>query len=170
MTEPEPPMLRRLQKNVREQAPLTMVLRAPAESIPFNEDSFDTVVSTLVLCGVDDQARSLQEIQRVLRPGGRFLFLEHVRSTDTGLARKQDRMNWPNRLVAGCDCNRSTLDAITAAGFTVTGIDHSRLEKVPQFVSPLIVGQATPAANTVLSPVAVDSQHAHVSPLRSPEP
>ena len=106
----------------------------------------------------------------MLRPGGRLLVLEHVRSADPGLARKQDRINWPNRLVAGCDCNRSTLDAITAAGFTVTGIDHSHLEKVPQFVSPLIVGQATLAATTVPSPVAVDSHRAHVSPLRSAEP
>ncbi len=148
MTEPEPPMLRRLQKTVREHAPQTKVLRAPAEDLPFNEESFDTVVSTLVLCGVDNQARSLQEIKRVLRPGGQFLFLEHVRSADTGLARKQDRINWLNRLVAGCECNRSTLDAITAAGLTVARIDHSRLEKVPEFVSPLIVGQATPTATT----------------------
>lgn len=170
MTEPEPPMVRRLQKNVREKSPLTKVLRAPAEDLPFNEESFDTVVSTLVLCGVEDQTQSLQEIRRVLRPGGQLLFLEHVRSAETGLARKQDRINWLNRLVAGCDCNRSTLEAITAAGFTITGIDHSHLEKVPQFVSPLIVGQATPTATVVPSPVAVDSQGDHVSPLRSAEP
>jgi ubiquinone/menaquinone biosynthesis C-methylase UbiE len=93
VTEPEPPMLRRLQRTVREHAPLALVLRAPAEDLPFEDDSFDTVVSTLVLCGVDDQPRALREARRVLRPGGRLLFLEHVRSDDPGLARFQHRMN-----------------------------------------------------------------------------
>lgn len=85
VTEPEPAMLRRLQNKAREQAPLAEVLRAPAEDLRFEDDSFDTVVSTLVLCGVDDQPRSLREVRRVLRPGGRLLFLEHVRSDDPGL-------------------------------------------------------------------------------------
>ena len=65
-----------------------MVLRAPAEDLPFEDDTFDVVVSTLVLCGVDDQPRALREIRRVLRPGGRLLFLEHVRSTDPKIARR----------------------------------------------------------------------------------
>ena len=68
--------------------------------------------STLVLCGVDDQPRALRELRRVLRPGGRLLFLEHLRSDDPALARLQDRMNWLNRLVVCCDCNRPTLDSI----------------------------------------------------------
>ena len=106
VTEPEPPMLRRLQRTAREQAPHAQVLRAPAEDLPFEDDSFDTVVSTLVLCGVDDQPRALREARRVLRPGGQLLFLEHVRADDPDLARFQDRMNWLNRLVVGCDCNR----------------------------------------------------------------
>ena len=75
-------MIRRLQAKTRDQAPLAKILRAPAEDLPFEDGSFDTVVSTLVLCGVDDQARSVREIRRVLRPGGRLLFLEHVRSDD----------------------------------------------------------------------------------------
>ena len=79
ITEPEPPMLKRLQKRVREQAPQTNVLRAPAEDLPFEDGSFDTAVSTLVLCGVDDQPRALRELRRVLRPGGRLIFIEHVR-------------------------------------------------------------------------------------------
>lgn len=99
MTEPEIPMLRRLQRKVREQAPATTVLRAPAEGLPFEDDSFDVAVSTLVLCGVDDQPRALRELRRVLRPGGRLLFIEHVRSGDLRRARSQDRMNGFNRLV-----------------------------------------------------------------------
>ena len=80
VTEPEPAMLRRLQKKARAQAPLAKILRAPAEDLPFEDESFDTVVSTLVLCGVDDQPRSLGELRRVLRPGGQLLFLEHPES------------------------------------------------------------------------------------------
>jgi ubiquinone/menaquinone biosynthesis C-methylase UbiE len=143
VTEPEPAMIQRLQKKVREQAPLTQVLRAPAEDLPFEDDSFDTVVSTLVLCGVDDQARALREARRVLRPGGRLLFIEHVRSDDPQLARFQDRMNWLNRLVVHCDCNRPTLSSILAEGFTVSRLERTTLPKAPKFVRPLIVGAAT---------------------------
>ena len=60
------------------------VLRAPAEDLPFDDQTFDVAVSTLVLCGVDDQPRALRELRRVLRPGGRLLFIEHVRSGDPG--------------------------------------------------------------------------------------
>jgi ubiquinone/menaquinone biosynthesis C-methylase UbiE len=142
VTEPEPAMLRRLQQKAREQAPLAKVLRAPAEDLPFEDGSFDTVVSTLVLCGVDDQARSLSEIRRVLRPGGQLLFLEHVRSDDPGLARFQDRMNWLNRLVVGCDCNRPTLATIEATGFTVSRLEQTTIPKAPKFVRPSIIGAA----------------------------
>jgi ubiquinone/menaquinone biosynthesis C-methylase UbiE len=141
-TEPEPAMIRRLQKKANKQAPLAKILRAPAEDLPFEDDSFDTVVSTLVLCGVDDQSRSLREIGRVLRPGGRLLFLEHVRSDEPALARFQDRMNWLNRLVVACDCNRPTLSTIEAAGFTVSRLEQTEMPKAPKFVRPLIVGEA----------------------------
>ena len=142
VTEPQPPMLRRLERNVRARHPDAKVLRAPAEDLPFGDDSFDVAVSTLVLCGVDDQPRALRELRRVLRPGGRLLFIEHVRSDDPGTARLQDRMNWLNRLVVCCDCNRPTLDSILAAGFTVAGVEHTALPKAPPFVRPLIAGSA----------------------------
>jgi hypothetical protein len=79
----------------------------------------------------------------VLRPGGQFLFIEHVRSGDPGQARSQDRMNGLNRFVVGCDCNRPTLDSIQDAGFTVTRVEHTTMPKVPKFASPAIVGSAT---------------------------
>jgi ubiquinone/menaquinone biosynthesis C-methylase UbiE len=145
VTEPEPAMLRRLQRKAREQAPLAKVLRAPAEDLPFEDDSFDTVVSTLVLCGVDDQARALREARRILRPGGRLLFLEHVRSEDPSLARFQDRMNWLNRLVVDCDCNRPTLATIEASGFSVDQLERTMMPKAPKFVRPLIIGAASVA-------------------------
>jgi ubiquinone/menaquinone biosynthesis C-methylase UbiE len=143
MTEPEAAMIRRLQPKADEQAPDAEIVQAPAEALPFEDNSFDTVVSTLVLCGVGDQAQALGEAHRVLRPGGRLLFLEHVRSDDPAFARFQDRMNWLNRLVVMCDCNRPTLTAIEAAGFDVTQLEHSELPKAPKFVRPLIVGTAS---------------------------
>jgi len=146
VTEPESPMLKRLQRRVQEQAPKTTVLRAPAEDLPFEDGTFDTAVSTLVLCGVDDQPRALRELHRVLRPGGKLLFIEHVRSDEPGLARKQDRINGLNHFLVGCDCNRTTLDSIQAAGFEVSQLERTTLAEAPAFVRPLIVGAATARA------------------------
>ena len=138
-------MVRRLKVRASQRTPMPTVLRAPADDLPFDDDSFDTVVSTLVLCGVSDQPRAVREIHRVLRPDGRLLFIEHVRSDDPGLAARQDRMNGLNRFLVGCECNRPTLSTIQAAGFSVTDVRHLTLAKVPFFASPLIVGQATTA-------------------------
>jgi ubiquinone/menaquinone biosynthesis C-methylase UbiE len=146
ITEPDTAMLRRLQRRAREQAPLAKILRAPAEDLPFEDGTFDTVVSTMVLCGVSDQPRALRQLRRVLRPGGQLLFIEHVRSGDPGLAHHQDRMNWMCQFVMRCDCNRPTLTSIEDAGFAVTGVEHLTMPKAPSFVSPLIVGTATAPA------------------------
>jgi ubiquinone/menaquinone biosynthesis C-methylase UbiE len=157
ITEPELPMLRRLEHAVREHRPAAKVLRAPAEDLPFDDHTFDVAVSTLVLCGADDQPRALRELRRVLRPGGQLLFFEHVRSDDPGTARLQDRMNWLNRLVVCCDCNRPTLRSIQDAGFTITQIEHTTLPKAPKFARPAIMGSATtpaPAARPSSQPPA----------------
>ncbi len=152
VTEPEPPMLRHLERRAREHRPSARVLRAPAEDLPFDDDSFDTAVSTLVLCTVDDQPRALRELRRVLRPGGRLLFLEHLRSGDPATARLQDRINWLNRLVVCCDCNRPTLDSIRSAGFTVTQAEHTALPKAPKFARPATLGSATTPAHVPSQP------------------
>jgi ubiquinone/menaquinone biosynthesis C-methylase UbiE len=147
VTEPEPPMLKRLEQKAREQNSQATVLRAPAEDLPFDDASFDTVVSTLVLCGVDDQPRAVRELRRVLRPGGRLIFIEHVRSDDPHVAKMQDRMNPLNRFFVCCDCNRRTLETIRSAGFEVTELEQTQLPKAPPFVRPLIVGTATAPAS-----------------------
>ena len=146
ITEPDTAMIRRLQRCAREQAPHAKILRAPAEDLPFKDGTFDTVVSAMVLCGVSDQPRALRQLRRVLRPGGQLLFIEHVRADDAATARLQDRMNWLNRIVVCCDCNRPTLDSIKAAGFTVTQLEHTALPKAPKFVRPAILGSATAPA------------------------
>ena len=147
VTEPEKPMLRRLRKRAEESAPGTTVLEAPAEKLPFEDGSFDTVVSTLVLCTVGDQPQALREVHRVLRPGGRLLFIEHVRSEDEKVGRLQDRMRPINvRIGHGCTCNRQTVDAIRTAGFEVTQVEHGELTHAPPWVRPLVVGVAQRAA------------------------
>jgi ubiquinone/menaquinone biosynthesis C-methylase UbiE len=144
IVEPEKPMLRRLQRQIEQSAPHVKALRAPAEDLPFNDASFDVAVSTLVLCTVDDVPRALRELHRVLRPGGQLLFIEHVRSDDSALARTQDRMLPINvRIGHGCHPNRRTLDSIRDAGFEVSSLEHDTLKHTPKFISPLIVGVAT---------------------------
>jgi ubiquinone/menaquinone biosynthesis C-methylase UbiE len=150
LTEPEAAMARRLERRVAEVRPDAMVLRAPAEDLPFDDDSFDAVVSTLVLCGVDDQQRALRQVRRVLRPGGKFVFLEHVRSDDEQLARRQDRMNPVNRFVVCCDCNRPTLAGIEAE-LSVEEVEHSELPNAPFFVRPMILGVATAPVTSALA-------------------
>ena len=106
----------------------------------------DTVVSTLVLCTVDFQARALSEIARVLRPGGQLLFIEHVRSHSPRMARWQDRFETPWRhFAAGCRCNRDTIASIAAAGFSTEHEDEN-WKGVPPVVRPLVMGRAVKAS------------------------
>jgi ubiquinone/menaquinone biosynthesis C-methylase UbiE len=143
ITEPEEPMARRLERKLGAYSLPTRVVRAPAEELPFEDASFDFVVSTLVLCTVDDPTRALQEVHRVLRPEGQLLFLEHVRSDDAKLARWQDRLNGlQNRIGHGCNCNRPTLKNVEGAGFTIENVEHDRLPKAPPIARPLIIGAA----------------------------
>lgn len=143
LAEPEEPMARRLAKRLSEQRPNATIVHAPAEQLPFADGHFDVVVSTLVLCTVSDQARAIRELRRVLKPGGRLFFMEHVRSEDPRVARWQDRLNGVNRFVAyGCNCNRTTLDALRAANFTIASLERSEIPKAPFFVRPLISGAA----------------------------
>jgi ubiquinone/menaquinone biosynthesis C-methylase UbiE len=144
VTKPEEPMARRLERRLREQRPNAELVLAPAEQLPFEDDRFDTAVSTLVLCTVSDQQRALGELRRVLKPGGRLLFIEHVRADSPRLARWQDRLNGLQQRVAqGCNCNRATVDGIKAAGFTITAVEHDELRKAPPIVRPLVIGTAT---------------------------
>ncbi|MGC8462533.1 MAG: class I SAM-dependent methyltransferase [Acidimicrobiales bacterium] len=124
------------------------VVDAPAEALPFEDASFDTVVTTLVLCSVRDPERALSEVRRVLRPEGRFLFIEHVAAED-----RPPRLRWQQRVepvwraVAGnCHLTRRTETAITAAGLTVECVEHASMRKAPSFVRPTIRGSARVAA------------------------
>jgi ubiquinone/menaquinone biosynthesis C-methylase UbiE len=156
LAEPERPMVARLTRRVGSLPRQVRIIEAPAEQLPFPDGSFDTVVSTLVLCTVPNQARALAEIRRVLAPGGRLLFIEHVRSDEPRLARWQDRLNGVSQVLAhGCNCNRPTVEAIRAAGFTLVGLTRGELHKAPPFVRPLVVGIASATPVTGATPEGV---------------
>lgn len=153
LTEPETPMMRRLQGKLHEYSYDARVHRAPAEELPFEDGSFDVAVSTLVLCTVEDQPRALRELRRVLTPGGRLLFIEHVRSHEPRIARWQDRLNpLQQRIGHGCNCNRATLDTIGDAGFSIDEVRHDMLRKAPPILRPLVVGVAAPANESSTQP------------------
>ena len=142
LADPEPSMAARL----REVAGPRRVLDAGAEALPLPDASVDTVVSTLVLCTVDDPARSLAEVRRVLRPGGRLLLIEHVRAPDGARRRWQDRLHGPWKAIGyGCHCNRDTPGALAAAGFDTAGLRPEAWRRMPAIVRPLVVGSATVA-------------------------
>jgi SAM-dependent methyltransferase len=123
-------------------APVRLVA-APAEAIPFADDTFDTAVATLVLCTVPDPAAVIAELARVLKLGGRLLFIEHVRSEEPDRARWQDRLEKPWRFMAdGCYCNRDTEANLRASAFQVEQIEHGKMPKAMPIVRPLISGTA----------------------------
>ena len=142
-TEPEEPMARRLREKAGGSSLPVRVVEAPAERLPFDDDSFDTAVAALVLCTVTDPHAALGEIARVLKPGGRFIFMEHVRAEDPGLAKWQDRLHplWL-RFGHGCNCNRPTLESIEASPLSVETYRRGRIPKAPPIVRPLVTGVA----------------------------
>jgi ubiquinone/menaquinone biosynthesis C-methylase UbiE len=144
LTEPSPPMVGRLERRAKKAGIPTSVMAADAERLPFEDDSFDTVVSTLVLCTVDDPHQAIKEIARVLRPGGELLFLEHVRSDSPRLARWQDRLHRPwQAFAAGCNANRPTVDMLRESSLRVEEVEHDRWKWMPALVHPLAIGVAT---------------------------
>lgn len=146
MTEPDPHMARRLRERVARDpgaAGNPTVVEVSAEQLPFDDDSFDTVVSTLVLCTVPDPLGALSEARRVLVEGGKLLYLEHVRSSRPGLARWQDRLERPwGFLAAGCHPNRDTGQLLADAGFWIDSLENKKLPKAPPIVRPVIRGVA----------------------------
>ncbi len=142
--EPDPAMRARLARHLSRAMVPVEVADAPAERLGFPDESFDTVVSTLVLCSVVDPDAALAEIRRVLRPGGRLLVLEHVRG-EGRRARWQDRVTplW-RRVGAGCHPNRDTGAAIVRAGFHLDHAERFEPPRVPAIVRPFVEIVARP--------------------------
>jgi ubiquinone/menaquinone biosynthesis C-methylase UbiE len=141
LAEPDEHMRRRLTRRAAEVYPDADIVDAGVERLPFPDATFDTAVVTFVLCSVPDQEAALRELTRVLKPTGRLLFLEHVRSDDPGLAKWQDRVR-PLYNLVGCNPNRDTLAALEASALSVEAVKHGEVPKAPKFERPLIAGTA----------------------------
>lgn len=139
--EPDPFMLQRAVKRARGLGLDIEFHQVIAEALPFPDASFDTVVATLVFCTVADPARALAEVRRVLKPGGTFRFIEHVRAEGGAAAGAQDVLTpvW-KQFGAGCHLNRRTVDAIKTAGFEIEEMREER----PFPLLPLVAGIARP--------------------------
>ena len=143
LIEPDPAMRSRLEKRLSRSGRPARLVDAPAERLPFADGSVDTIVSTFMLCTVDDPHGALREIARVLRPDGQLLFLEHVRSESPTLAHWQDRLARPwRRFAQGCRCNRATAQLIVACGLTLKHVEEASWQAMPPIVRPLVAGWA----------------------------
>ena len=123
--------------------PITL-LDASAEAIPLDSDSVDTVVTTWTLCTIPNVSAALAEMHRVLKPGGRLLFVEHGRAPEAGVAKWQDRLDplW-SRIAGGCHLNRKMDDLIAANGFRIEALATARLPG-PRTHTFLYQGSARP--------------------------
>jgi ubiquinone/menaquinone biosynthesis C-methylase UbiE len=145
LCEPDGHMRRRLQARCAALAPgRAEVADCPAQALRWPAGSFDAVVSSLVLCSVPDQGAALSEIGRVLKPGGRLVFLEHVAADSN-----PPRLKWQKRvepvwkhLMGNCHLTRRTEAAIAAAGFRIERIQRESIRKAMPLVRPSIRGVA----------------------------
>jgi len=146
LSEPDANMRGQLEEKVSQQKlSNVVVLSSPGEVIESKDDFFDVVFVSLVCCSVTDVQASLREIKRVLKPGGSFVFLEHV-AAETGSSRRkwQNRLNMLWRKIAGnCHLNRETEQHIRDAGFNIQDIKHESMRKAMSIVRPTIRGVAT---------------------------
>jgi SAM-dependent methyltransferase len=117
-------------------------LRADS-SLPFDTGRFDTVITTWTLCSIPDSLRALEEMRRVLKPGGRYLFIEHGRAPAQRTAVWQDRLNplW-RRLTGGCNMNRPIDLLVQEGGFELEGLERFR-HRGPGVLAHMYRGAAT---------------------------
>lgn len=133
----------KVEKRIREVAFPVERAHLDAARLPFEAGRFDTVVSTWTLCTIPAVEQALAEVRRVLAPGGKFLFLEHGRSDDPGIARRQDRWNGFQKVVAcGCHLNRPIDRLIEAAGMQFGQLERFTMPGTPAILAPHYIGVA----------------------------
>jgi SAM-dependent methyltransferase len=144
--EPDPTFSRRLRGRAAAASLRVEAVAGRAERMPFPDEGFDHVVTTLALCSVGDLDASLREIRRVLRTGGSLHVLEHVRG-EGRIAVWQDRLTpLQRRLADGCHLNRDTTAAIERAGFRIDELERFELPGGLAVMRPAIQGRATKIA------------------------
>jgi len=141
--DPSPALLARARSRVLPTQPRVQFLAGSAEQIPLDACSVDSAVMTWVGCSIPDIARALDEIRRVLRPGGRLLFVEHGRAPQQKIARWQDRLDplWV-RIAGGCHINRSPDVLLRQAGLRIDRLETGYIPG-PKITTFLYEGLAT---------------------------
>jgi SAM-dependent methyltransferase len=125
--------------------PVTRMRLDAQGRLPFEDQTFDTVVTTMTLCSIPDVAAALAEIRRALKTQGRFVFFEHGRSDDPRVARRQDRFNPIQKIIgAGCNMNRKIDELIENAGFEIATLDRFLLPMAPRILAEMYRGVASP--------------------------
>lgn len=143
MLEPNPALRAQLQQHTADiRAQAWQIVDGDAYALPFDDDSFDTVAASLVFCSLDRPGSALEEVARVLKPGGAFLFHEHVRGT--GLRRLVQEAITPlqKRIADGCHPNRDFEGELRRSPLTIEQIEHLRMPSGPAPVVPMVVGWA----------------------------
>lgn len=136
--EPDPHMLGRARATAQLQGLELDLRQVDVQSLPFENESFDTVIVTLTFCSVDRPQAGLREIRRVLKPGGELRFAEHVRAINPLLARLQALIKPATRACAGgCEWNRDTVAEISGCGFEDISYERKRVAFLP-----VVVGSA----------------------------
>lgn len=131
--DPNPGMNRKLQRRIDETGIDVDKRIISSESLPFDNDTFDCVVSTLTLCSIPDVRRAMAELFRVLKPGGRILFLEHGISPDARVASWQRRLNWLQRRFAdGCTLTLDVPALLATQPFDAVQIENFYMEETPR--------------------------------------
>ncbi len=149
LIEPDRHMRAQLERRVAGASRRPEIVDAGGERLPFDDASFDTAITTLVLCTIPDPRTALAEVARVLKPEGRFLFIEHVRAEDPGAARWQDRLERPwGWFGRGCHPNRDTVATIDASPLELVEVERDRMPKAPPIVRPMAVGEARPSTSS----------------------
>ena len=131
--DPNEKLLDNARDKARERGWSADIREGVGEDIPFADSTFDTAVCTYTLCSVDDPAKVLGELRRILKPGGRLLFLEHGRAPDASVAKWQDRIEpvW-KPLAGGCHLTRPIGSALRGAGFEVEPLGQAYLDRAPK--------------------------------------
>jgi ubiquinone/menaquinone biosynthesis C-methylase UbiE len=142
--DPNPGMNKKLQFRIDETGIEVDKQIISSESLPFDEGAFDCVVSTITLCSIPDVTQAMGELFRVLKPGGRILFLEHGISPDEKVAKWQRRLNWCQRLFAdGCTLTLDVPELLSTQPFSSVEIDNFNMEDTPKTHGYMYRGVAT---------------------------
>jgi ubiquinone/menaquinone biosynthesis C-methylase UbiE len=141
--EPAPDMVKRA-KPLAEKAPFDVeFIDLPGEEIPLDDNSVDTVLLTYTLCTIPDTLKAMQNMRRVLKPGGKLIFSEHGRAPDAAVEKWQNRLNgvW-GKLFGGCNINRKIPTLIEEGGFNITDLDQMYVPSTPKIAGYTYWGSA----------------------------